>query len=195
MGLPPAAVRSFAHQLLSALSELHDQQALVHRDVKPSNMLLQQPFVVRSGKVGEGGGPVFLGGRGGWRKGRSCSVECKCQLNSTHHGCAEVRQQHIQSNPVLYPTHPHSKRPLSCASCLCCWLVWLLRQIHALHRIGRLSSDCCCSVGLPHRMCLLFLVHHTNHVHTATPPTYPHTEAPDALHDTARAYCSSMDAC
>jgi len=50
-GLPPDAVRSFAHQLLSALAELHDKQAVVHRDVKPSNLLLQQPFVVRTGKV------------------------------------------------------------------------------------------------------------------------------------------------
>jgi serine/threonine protein kinase len=51
MGLPPAAVRSYAHQLLSALAQLHDSHAVVHRDVKPSNMLLQQPFVVRTGKV------------------------------------------------------------------------------------------------------------------------------------------------
>jgi serine/threonine protein kinase len=51
MGLPPAAVRSYAHQLLTALTALHDTHAVVHRDVKPSNMLLQQPYVVRTGKV------------------------------------------------------------------------------------------------------------------------------------------------
>jgi hypothetical protein len=50
-GLPPSAVRSLAHQLLSGLAELHDGQSLVHRDVKPSNVLLQQPFVVRTRKV------------------------------------------------------------------------------------------------------------------------------------------------
>jgi hypothetical protein len=59
MGLPPAAVRSYAHQLLTALACLHDSRAVVHRDVKPSNTLLQQPFVTRTGKV------RGLGGRGG----------------------------------------------------------------------------------------------------------------------------------
>lgn len=60
MGLPPAAVRSYAHQLLTALAELHDTHAVVHRDVKPSNMLLQQPFVVRTGKVHEAPGAGVL---------------------------------------------------------------------------------------------------------------------------------------
>lgn len=59
MGLPPAAVRSYAHQLLTGLACLHDTHAVVHRDVKPSNTLLQQSFVTRTGKV------RGLGGRGG----------------------------------------------------------------------------------------------------------------------------------
>jgi serine/threonine protein kinase len=53
LGLPPFAVRHFAHQLLTGLAELHDVHQVVHRDLKPSNCLLQQPYVVRKDEVSD----------------------------------------------------------------------------------------------------------------------------------------------
>jgi serine/threonine protein kinase len=38
--LPPAAVKSYARQLLAALAHVHGR-GLVHRDVKPDNLLIE----------------------------------------------------------------------------------------------------------------------------------------------------------
>ena len=48
-GLPLDAVRGMARGALAALDVLHTEQRVVHRDVKPSNIALATPGVVRRG--------------------------------------------------------------------------------------------------------------------------------------------------
>jgi hypothetical protein len=56
MGLPPAAVRSFAHHLLSALAELH--VPMLQSRASVSRIPLPMPFVFDTGMVGQACHPL-----------------------------------------------------------------------------------------------------------------------------------------